>query len=206
MLHVIALSKNEQNICIYKDDKIYVHSPKDGTNKSFDYQEKIREIALGVDKGLYEWVDLNIENGQKISMYEGKYSIDQKQVQPFNKLSEEEFSNIGAVTTKIYSEFLCSKEKEQSGLREILKMAHEEGAFTNQISNIVENYYQQIIEPSDLGNLDKQIIIRIKIEGYKYIINFMKNILESGHEKRYEYCDMFMSRVFVLESQNYIKL
>lgn len=210
-LHVIAVSKifnlhNEPEIYVYKDKKIFSYSPQWELEIWWDYSDKIKEIAMNVDKGLLQWIDFYIEEGQEIEARGQNFYIENKKVEVIKRLSEDKYTNIGAVTTKIFNEFLRSREKEEEEVKEYLKEGFEKGLFTSVISDIVEFSHQNELEPGDLNNLDRQIVVRTKIEGYDFIVNFIKNILHSGVAEAVELCEMFMSRVFLLESQNYIKL
>lgn len=210
-LHVIAVSKElnrskELDIYVYSENKIFSYSPQWELEISWPYFAKIREIAQEVDEELFDWVDFYIKDGQEITRKDDKIFIDGKKVNPFRRLSKENFSNIGIVTSKIYNEFLRSREKSEDDTKEFLKDVFEQGFFSKEISDIIEAGFEHIIEVEDLNNLDKQIIVRTKIEGYQFIINFIKNILHNKGKRRIEFCEIFMSRVFMLESQNFIKV
>jgi hypothetical protein len=74
------------------------------------------------------------------------------------------------------------------------------------MSEIIETSFDIPLEEIDLNVLDKQIIVRTKIEGRKFIINFIKNLLHTDDDEKEEYCAIFFSRLFMLESQNFIKV
>lgn len=211
MLHAIAVSKElnsnkELDVFVYKDNRIYLYSPQWELEISFPYDEKIRELASQVDRGELDWIDLLIEDGQEIIRRGKNFFVDGKAVKPFRRLSNQKFASVGPVSSKIFNEFLRSQEKGEKDIREILLDSFEDGLFSSQISNMVEFYYQAPIEIDEFNNLDKQIIVRIKIEGYKFIINFIKNILKTDLKEKIQYCETFLSRVFILESQNFIKV
>lgn len=209
-LHVIAISKpsiflKELEIFICLEERIYSYSSQLELEINWNYADKIKEIAVNVDKGKLEWADVWIEEGQEIS-YKGKdYYIDGEKIELIKRLSKEKFASIGPITAKIYNEYMRSNNKGEDVLREILRENFESELFTTKISEIVETEFEIAVEVEDLNNLDKQIIVRSKIEGYKFIINFIKNILHSRIEEKYEFCEMFFSRVFMLESQNFIR-
>jgi len=210
-LHVIAISKRrnsnkEFDIYVYLNDKIYLYLPQWELDTFWDYNEKIRKIAIDVDKKLIEWVDFFIEDGGEITKQGNNLYVNGKKVEPFRRLSSQVYANIGLMSTKIFNEFMCSKEVTNNEDKEFLKESFDNGVFLRQISDIVEFNYQHALEINDLNNLDKQIIIRTKIEEYNFIINFLKNILHSNAIEKIDYCIMFLSRVFILESQNFIKI
>ncbi len=210
-LYAIAVSKelnsnNELDIYVYKDNRIYLYSPQWELDTSWNYDEKIKDIALDVDDGLLDWVDVYIEDGQEITVADNQFYINDQKVEPFKRLSEDIFANVGVVSAKIYNEFLASKDSYGEHERNFLKESFEDGLFLREISNIIETEYQSPIETNELNDLDKQIIIRTKIEGYNFAVNFVKGLLQSELEEKEDYCIMFLNRVLMLESQNFIKL
>ena len=209
-VNVIAISKSLNSsdgldVYVYEEGNIYLYSKNNLIKIKWDYQDKIHEIAFEVDEGTLEWVDIWITNGQQISRNGSIILLDNKKVKPFKKLSKDEFAKIGPVTSKIFNEFLRSRDIGNEDLRRFTKESFDEGFFTKTIADIMEYVHDYCMEESDLNNLDKQIIIRAKIEGYKFIIDFMKNLLANSNRGD-EFCQKFLTRVFMLESQNFIKV
>lgn len=196
----------EADAYIYLEGKIYAYFPQWELDTCWEYDKKIKEIAVNVDKGLLEWIDLYINDGQEIMQKGGKIYVDSKKAEAFRRLSSDVFANISLMSSKIFNEFMYSKELTNEEDKEFLRNSFDEGLFLRQISDMVESRYQTALETNELINLDKQIIIRTKIEGYQFIINFLKNILHSNANEKLDYCVMFLSRVFILESQNFIKV
>lgn len=211
LLQIIAISKKQNHnkewqIYAYKDNRIYLYSPQWELDTSWGYDSKIKNIAIDVDNEVLEWVDLYIEDGQEISKTNGEYFIDNQKAEPFRRLTSDVFANVGIISAKIYSEFLISKDSDDAGEKEFLKECFEDGLFLKEISDIIESDFQTPIEISELNDIDKQIIIRTKIEGYDFVIQFIKGLINSEFEEKQDYCIMFLNRVIMLESQNFIKL
>lgn len=210
-LHVIAISKklnssNELDVYVYKDDKIFLYSPQWELEINWNYEEKVEELVFEVENNRLDWTDIEIQDGQEIKKQGNKFLVDNKRIEAFKRLTDETFAIIGPVTSKIYNEYVRSREKGHEGTRKFFKDSFNEGLFTKQMSDIVETSFDIPLEEVDLNSLDKQIIVRTKIEGRKFIINFVKNLLHSNDSEKEEYCAIFFSRLFMLETQNFIKV
>lgn len=208
---MIAISKEfnsskELDVYVYKNGKIFLYSPQWDLEINWDYEEKIEELVFKVEDGILEWVDIEIEDGQEITREGNKIFIQGSIIEKFKRLTDETFAIIGPVTSKIYNEYVRSREKGHEETREFFKDSFSQGSFTKQIADIVETSFDIPLEEVDLNSLDKQIIVRVKIEGRKFIINFVKNLLHSDDPEKEEYCAIFFSRIFMLETQNFIKV
>lgn len=208
-IHIIAISKHQNNeleMYTYNNGIVSLYSRNGIYGSHWNYEDKINQIAMMVDEGKLEWADIWIDDGQTITRQGENILINGNEVKLFSRLSKANFAQIGPVTSKIYNEYIRSSGKDTTGFKKIIKETFTEGFFTKKVSDIIEDIYDYPIEESSLNNLDRQIIVRVKIEGYSFIINFIKNILSSDLKVKCEYCEKFLSRVFLLESQNFIKV
>jgi hypothetical protein len=210
-IHIIAIPAHriisrELEGYVHDNDKIYLYHHEWEFEFTWEYASKIIDIAKQVDEEKLEWCDLWINDGDIIERKGQDLLIAKQQVPPFTKLSKEKFANVGLITSKIYNEFLRSKEVEEKEVKDFLKESFENGIFARYITDILEESFTGNVVVEQLNNLDKQIIVRTKIEGFRFITNFAKNILKSKVKNKIELCNLFFGRVFMLETQNYINL
>lgn len=210
-LHIIAISKKldlsgELGVYAYKNGKVFLYSPQWDLETNWPYKDKIVDISFMADDEIVDWVDIWIEDGQEIKRQGSHIYIDGNRVVTFKRLTDETFSIISPVSAKLYNEYTKSRNKGNNETRNFLKETFDEGLFTKEIAEIIEDNFDTVIGINELNSMDKQIIVRTKIEGYRFVINFIKNLLHSGVEEKEDYCETFFSRVFLLETQNFIEL
>ena len=132
--------------------------------------------------------------------FDGNIVIDTNIKETFTRFDVENRSTISNLTLKLFNEFLKTCNKENRDMVEALKISFKDGFFRKEVEDIVKND-----ELNELSNLDKEIIVRSKIEGQKYIIKYVKELLSSANYDKYIDINYFFRRLFNLEIFNYIE-
>jgi hypothetical protein len=155
-----------------------------------------------VKEGKYEWTDFYIEEGQIIGRdYDFNILVDGRVIEPFTKLQMQNPGKISDLTLKLFNEFLKTCNKDNRDMVEALKISFQDGFFRKEVDDIVKN---DVVK--ELSNLDKEIIIRTKIEGQRYIVKYVKELLVSDNYDKYIDINYFFRRLFNLEIYQYISL
>lgn len=186
--------------CVYKDGKIYIYDKSGNLLAPKEYSQYIDTVEHTIKQGKYEWVDFSIREGQIISRdYDYNILVDDKVVEPFTKLEKHKPGAISNITLKLFNEFLKTCNKDNKDMVEALKISFNDGFFRKEVEEIVKND-----ELEELSNLDKEIIVRCKIEGQNYIVKYVKKLLNSDNYDKYIDINYFFRRLFNLERYKYI--
>lgn len=186
--------------CALKDDKVYIYDTFGNLIVPKDYQNYIATIEHAVKEGKYEWADLTINEGQIIARdYDYNILVDNNIVDLFEKNKTQKVGTISNLTLKLFNEFLKTCNKDNRDMVEALKISFQDGFFRKEVEEIVKN--DSITE---LSNLDKEIIVRAKAEGEKYIIRYVKMLLGSESYDKYIDINYYFRRLFNLEIYQFI--
>lgn len=186
--------------CAYKDGKVYVYDTFGNLLAPKDYNTQINVIEHAVKEGKYEFTDFLIEEGQIIARdYDYNILVDSNIIDTFDKDKVQKISAISNLTLKLFNEFLKTCNKDNKDMVEALKISFQDGFFRKEVEDIVKN---DVI--TELSNLDKEIIVRSKIEGEKYIVKYVKKLLTSESYDKYIDINYYFRRLFNLEIYQYI--
>jgi hypothetical protein len=187
--------------CVFKDRLLHVYDTFGELYHQKEYFGSFESLEYLIKKGKYEWTDFYIEKGQLITRdIHNNIVVEGQIIDPFLPL-EEGNNGISDVTLKIYYEFLKTLNKNDANALETLKGSFESGEFRREI--------EQMIAASpfkEFNDVDKQLIVRIKIDGYQYIVDRIKDTLKKGDYYRFDEINYMFSRIFKLEKNNYIVL
>jgi hypothetical protein len=186
--------------CVLFNNEIYISSNSE-LFKMDTYEGYIDVVDHAVKEGKYEWADFNIKQHSFIDKdFDGNIIIDKSVVEPFKTLDDTGNKEISNRILTLFNEFLRHCNKDNLEMVEALNICLKDGFFRKEVNEIVEN---DIMDK--LSNLDKEIIVRSKIEGTKYITNYVKRLLKSSAHDKYIDINYFFRRIFNLERFNYIK-
>lgn len=186
--------------CVYKDGQVHIYSALGELISPKNYSTYIDTIEHTIKEGRYEWTDFTIEEGQIIGRdYDYNILVDNKIVEPFTKLQTQQPGIISNLTLKLFNEFLKTCNKDNHDMVEALKISFSDGFFRKEVEEIVKN---DVI--TELSNLDKEIIVRTKVEGQGYIVKYVKRLLSSDSYDKYIDINYFFRRIFNLEIYQYI--
>lgn len=186
--------------CAYKDGQVYIYDTFGNLAVPKDYKKYISTIEHAIKEGKYEWSDFSIEEGQIIARdYDYNILVDNNIIEPFAKVQSQRQGTISNLTLKLFNEFLKTCNKDNKDMVEALKISFQDGFFRKEVEEIVKN---DVI--TELSNLDKEIVVRSKIEGEKYIIKYVKGLLSSSSYDKYIDINYYFRRLFNLEIYQYI--
>lgn len=185
--------------CVFKEKLLHVYDTFGELYNQKEYFGSFESLEYLIKKNKYEWTDFYVEKGQLITrdIY-GNIVVEGDVIDPFLPL-EEGGGKISNVSLKIYYEFLKTKNKDNAEAMTTLQNSFESGELKNEIESIVNN------SPfKEFNDIDKELIVRCKIDGYNYIINSIKKHLKTGDYYRFDDINYMFSRLFKLEKNNYI--
>lgn len=187
--------------CVYKDNKLHVYDTFGELYYQKEYFPDFNGLKYLINKNKYEWADFYIEKGQLITRdIHGNIIVEGRIIDPFLPF-ENGKGTISDISVKIYYEFLKTVNKGNSQALSILKNSYESGELKKNIERIVGN-----APFKELNNIDKEMIVRTKIDGYQYIINAVKEILKKNDYYKLDEIHYLFSRLFKLEKNNYVEL
>lgn len=208
-LHVIAveipflisyLPVEPVQACVFKEEKVYIYDTYGNTVSPKEYGSYIDTVENVIKEGRYEWTDFVIDEGQIISRdYDYNILIDNKIIEPFTKLQMQKPGMISNMTLKLFNEFLKTANKDNTDMVEALKISFSDGFFRKEVEDIVKN---DVIK--ELTNLDKEILVRCKVEGHKYVVKYVKKLLSSENYDKFIDINYFFRRLFNLEIYQYL--
>lgn len=208
-LHVIAveipflisyLPVEPVQACVFKDGKVYIYDTYGNIVSPKEYGSYIDTIEHVIKEGRYEWTDFIVDEGQIISRdYDYNILVDNKVLEPFSKLQTQNPGIISNMTLKLFNEFLKSANKDNKDMVEALKISFSDGFFRKEVEDIVKN---DVIR--ELSNLDKEILVRCKVEGQIYIVKYVKKLLTSENYDKFIDINYFFRRLFNLEIYQYL--
>ena len=186
--------------CAYKDGQVYIYDTFGNLVAPKDYSKYIATIEHAIKEGKYEWTDFTIDEDQIIARdYDYNILVDNNIIEPFTKVQAQRQGTISNLTLKLFNEFLKTCNKDNKDMVEALKISFQDGFFRKEVEEIVKN---DVI--TELSNLDKEIVVRTKIEGEKYIIKYVKYLLSSESYDKYIDINYYFRRLFNLEVYQYI--
>lgn len=185
--------------CVYKEKLLHVYDTFGELYHQKEYFGSFESLEYLIKKGKYEWTDFYIEKGQLITrdVY-GNIIVEGNKVEPFVPL-EEGNSGISDITLKIYYEFLKTANRDNNDALDTLKICFDSGEFRKNIEEIVNNSpFKQF------NDIDKELTVRTKVDGYQHIVNNIKSILKENDYYKFDDINYMFSRIFKLEKNNYI--
>lgn len=185
--------------CAYADNFIYVYDKYGRFIEKKSYGEYINVVKFLVKEGKYEWTDIGITPGEIVKRnFNQDILIGDEVRNPLEKLDIPK-KPVSEITIKLFNEFLKTTNKNSREMVEALRSSFEDGLFRSEIENIIK---EDVL--SELSELDKEIVVRTRIEGYKYIISYVKESLQEDTHDKYIKINYFFRRVFNLEINSYI--
>lgn len=186
--------------CIYKDNNIYTYDKFGKFIEKKNYSDYINVIRFAVKEGKYTWTDFEITPGQIIKRnFNQEILVGDEVIEPIGKKKVSNKS-ISEITIKLFNEFLKTINKNSREMVDALKASFDDSLFRSEIENIVA---EDTID--ELSDLDKEIVVRSRIEGYKYIVRYVKEALEEDTHDKAIRINYFFRRVFNLELNSYIE-
>lgn len=187
--------------CVFKDKLLHVYDTFGELYHQKEYFGNFEMLESLIKKGKYEWTDFYIEKGQLITRdFHGNIVVEGNVIDPFLPF-EEGNNNISDISVKIYYEFLKSVSKNDPNALEKLRGCFESGELKKEIGEIVgKSPFNQF------NDVDKELIVRIKIDNYQYIVNIIKKVLKKGDYYKFDEINYLFSRLFKLEKNNYVIL
>ena len=187
--------------CVYKEKLLHVYDTFGELYHQKEYFGNFESLEYLIKKGKYEWTDFYIEKGQLITRnIHGNIVVEGNIIDPFLPF-EEGNNSISDITMKIYYEFLRTVSKNDENALEVLERGYKSGELKKEIEEIVSK------SPfNEFNETDKEMIVRIKIDGYQYIVNTIKKILKKGDYYKFDEINYLFSRLFKLEKNNYVIL
>lgn len=201
-IHVGSLDSVEPVIaCVYKDKLLHVYDTFGELYHQKEYFGSFESLEYLIKKGKYEWTDFYIEKGQLITRdVHGNIVVEGDIIDPFIPY-EEGNNGISDVSLKIYYEFIRTLQKSNPENMQKLGASFESGEFRKEVEEIVNK------SPfKEFNDTDKELIVRMKIDGYQYLVNNIKKILKTGDYYKFDEINYMFSRLFKLEKNNYVVL
>lgn len=185
--------------CVYNNNFIYVYDKYGQFIEKKSYGEYINVVKFLIKEGKYEWTDIYIKPGEIVKRNFNQDIIIGDEVRnPLEKLDLAR-KPVSDITIKLFNEFLKTTNRNSREMVEALRSSFDDGLFRSEIENIIKD---DVL--SELSELDKEIIVRTRIEGYKYIISYVKESLQEDAHDKYIKINYFFRRVFNLEINSYI--
>lgn len=187
--------------CVYKDGQFLVYDTFGQLYHQKEYFTDFSSLDYWVQKGCYEWTDFSIPTGQLVFRdTEGSILVDRKKVKSFNPLIDE-IGDVSNVSLKIFHEFLKSINRNYPDNYSDILRSYKSGDFQKEIRQIIsENYLEELLP------IDKEIIIKSRILGREYLIDYVRKLLSSDDDMKIHKITFFFTRLFKLEASNYIKI
>lgn len=187
--------------CAYKDGQFLVYDTFGQLYYQKEYFTDFSSLDYWVKKGRYEWTDFSIRTGQLVFRdAEGSILVDDKKVKSFNPLTDE-IRDVSNVSLKLFHEFLKSINRNYPDNYSDVLRSYKSGDFQKEIRQIIsENYLEELLA------IDKEIIVKSRIMGREYLIDYVRNLLSSDDDMKIHKITFFFTRLFKLEASNYIKI
>lgn len=201
-IHVGSLDSVEPVIaCVYKDKLLHVYDTFGELYHQKEYFGSFESLDYLIKKGKYEWTDFYIEKGQLITRdMHGNIVVEGDVIDPFIPF-EEGNNGVSDVSLKIYYEFLRTVNKSKPDSMQQLEDCFKSGELKQEIEDmVIKSPFKQF------NDVDKELIVRLKIEGYQFLVNCIKKFLKSGDYYRIDEINYMFSRLFKLEKNNYVVL
>jgi hypothetical protein len=190
------------NACALKDGKLHVYTCEGELLPGRDYFDYIYTLDHIVKENKYEWSDFHIAEGSIICRdYEDEIILNDKRVDMFQKLNEGGKSKISCVALKLFNDFLKESNKDNPDLVKALELSLSNGFFRTEVDDIIKND-----KVEKLSELDRQIIIRCRLEGRNYVKKYIDKLMASSRPDNLVDANYFFRRLFNLEANNYISL
>lgn len=188
--------------CAMKDKKLHIYTSKGSLLNSTEYEQYIDIVAHAVNEGRFEWCDIDVEEGQKLTRnYDHDIFVDDSPREPFARLESNKQKGFSDTTLKLFNEFLKACNKDNKDMVNALEISYKDGFFRKEVEQIVQDD-----TVDELGWLDKEIIVRCRLEGPKYVIEYVKKLWRLEDHDKFIDINYFFRRVLNLEKHNYISL
>lgn len=187
--------------CVIKDRKLHVYDTFGELYHQKEYFGDFDSLKYLINKGKYEWSDFYIEKGQLITRdIDGNVVVEGDKIEPFLPF-EDSLGQVSNISVKVYYEFLKTCNKSNPDVLKRLKEGFESGNLKVTINAIVEK------SPfNEFNNVDKELIVRSKTDGYKYLVDAIKENLKSNDLYKYDNIHYLFSRLFKLEKKKFVEL
>lgn len=184
---------------IYYNGYICFYNTQGRAYNKQEYSKYIEFVKQAVDADRYEWTDFWINKGQIITKDKSNnIYVDSELIKPFTSITRLA-GNVNEPSLKLFYEFLKSVNKDDENKLSALETTYTNGALQDKVKKIVKN-----MSAKQLDNIDKEIIVRTKIEGYSYIESYVKSVLSTNKNDKHEIVNGFFSRLFFLEMYGYL--
>lgn len=184
---------------VYYNGYICFYSAQGRAYNQQEYIKYIDFVKQGVDNQRYQWTDFWINKGQVISRDKsGNIYVDAEIVKRFSAKTKIA-GNISEYSLNLFYEFLRTINQYDENKLIALEDSYIKGTLKDKIERRVKSN-----SVKSLDEKDSEIIIRTKIEGYNYIISYVKSILKSNVSNKFDVINAFFNRVFFLEMYSYI--
>lgn len=183
--------------CVYKDNELLIYDVFGNLWHSKDYLGDFAALDSCIKKGKFDWTDFTINSGQVISRDDkGVLTVDGWKTPCFRKLSAGT-GEISSATMALFREYLEVVDKYNPGI-----VAESFGGYGNLEQEIRESISADGLQ--DLSGFDKQIIVKARIFGRKFVLNYLRDLKYSEIDPQINQAFFFFSRLFTLEVSNYI--
>lgn len=170
--------------------------------KAYNKQEYVKYIDFvkqAIQANRYSWTDFWINKGQIITRDKrNNILVDNELVPPFRSRSRVA-GEISEMSLNLYCDFLKNSKLEDEDKLKLLQLSNAKKILKTKIERAVRR-----LPSKQLIDTDGEIIVRTKIEGYNYIMSYVKLVLESEDKNKYRTINDFFMRVFFLEMYGYI--
>lgn len=187
--------------CVYKDDKLQVYDTFGELYYQREYFEGFDSLKFLINKGKYQWTDFMIEKGKLVTRDTYKnITIDKEIIDAISPLAGET-GIISDVSVKLFYRFLEKVHKNKPIILQNLILDFSSGEFKRAVEAAIRKNPMK-----DLLNDDSELIVRCRIEGMDFIANKFKEYAKSTDPLKIEQMTYYFSRIFKLETANYIRI
>lgn len=185
--------------CVYKDSELLIYDVFGNLWQSKDYLGDFARLDQYIKKGKYDWTDFTISSGQVISRDDkGILTVDGWKTPCFRRISGGS-GEISPATMALFRNYLDAVDKHDPGIvwDSFCKVQDED----------LERKIRKSITPDrleDLSYFDKEIIVKTRIFGRKFVIDYLRDLKYSEFDPKINKVVFFFNRLFTLEVSNYI--
>ena len=187
------------NACVWHDGKPHVYDVSGMLYYQREMFDSLDNLNKTILKGKYRWTDFWIEEGQRITRdIHENILVSGEVMEAICPLSYGE-NTISTVTLKLFHGFLEKLNRNHAGSLLELKADYDSGEFMRAVDTIIRANPVQ-----SLKDTDYELIIRTRIEGVPFIANKLKSLTMSPDPLKLDQITYYFTRLFKLESANYI--